>query len=201
MSSLEILDFSNNHLSGKLPPRIGNFHNLLVLDLRNNRFHSMLLSTFAKGNQLRNLNLNGNQLEGSLPLSLLACENLEVLDLGNNKINDTFPQCLESLPMLRVLILRSNKFHGFIAAYPKVSHPFHKVQIMDLSQNDFSGPLPTKYFEKLMAMVRANTSVEYMGDPNYCNSVTLITKGISIELARILLTFLQPLISQRIIFK
>ena len=78
MTSLYLLDLSNNNLSGNIPPCFGNLisSRLSVLDLRNNRFDGVIPPSFPKGNSLTTLNLQGNQLEGSLPQSLLNCENL-----------------------------------------------------------------------------------------------------------------------------
>ncbi|XP_060676456.1 receptor-like protein 53 isoform X2 [Ziziphus jujuba] len=187
LSSLKVLDLANNSLTGKLPPCMGNLSgNLSVLDLRMNKFQGTIPTTlFVKENLLRNLNLNGNELEGLLPRSLLNCKKLEVLDIGNNQINGTFPHWLESLPMLQVLILRSNKFYGSIAS-PMAPFPFKKLRILDLADNKFSGILPAKYFESLMAMMETDTSkLEYMGEMYYQDSVSVDMKGIFIELVKI----------------
>ncbi|BFG29780.1 hypothetical protein CerSpe_160540 [Prunus speciosa] len=186
LTSLEILDLSNNKLSGKIHQCIGNFsQSLFVLDLRNNKFHGLIPGTFSKGNVLRNLDLNGNQLEGSLPPTLLTCRELEVLDLGNNKIQGTFPNWLESLPKLQVLILRSNKFYGEIGI-PETKFPFQKLRIMDLSYNRFSGLLPTKYFEHLTAMTNLQEpELKYMGEGYYQDTVVVTIKGFEIEMVKI----------------
>ncbi|KAL6284242.1 hypothetical protein ACE6H2_015171 [Prunus campanulata] len=186
LTSLEILDLSNNKLSGKIHQCIGNFsQSLSVLDLRNNKFHGVIPGTFSKGNVLRNLDLNGNQLEGSLPPTLLTCRELEVLDLGNNKIQGTFPNWLESLPKLQVLILRSNKFYGEIGI-PETKFPFQKLRIMDLSYNRFSGLLPTKYFEHLTAMTNSQEhELKYMGEGYYQDTVVVTIKGFEIEMVKI----------------
>ncbi|KAI5334050.1 PREDICTED: receptor [Prunus dulcis] len=186
LNSLQILDLSNNKLSGKIHQCIGNFsQNLLVLKLHNNKFHGVIPGTFSEGNVLRNLDLNGNQLEGSLPPSLLTCRELEVLDLGNNKIQDTFPNWLESLPKLQVLILRSNKFYGEIGI-PETKFPFQKLRIMDLSYNQFSGLLPTKYFEHLTAMINLQEhELKYMGEDYIWVTVRVTIKGCEIEMAKI----------------
>ncbi|BFG29866.1 hypothetical protein CerSpe_161400 [Prunus speciosa] len=190
LTSLIVLDLSNNKLSGKIHQCIGNFsQSLSVLDLRNNNFHGVIPGTFSNGNVLRNLDLNGNQLEGSLPPSLLTCRELEVLDLGNNKIQDTFPNWLESLPKLQVLILRSNKFYGEIGI-PKTKFPFQKLRIMDLSYNQFSGLLPTKYFEHLTAMTNSQEhELKYMGEGYYQDTVVVTIKGFEIEMVKILTFF------------
>ncbi|VVA35250.1 PREDICTED: receptor [Prunus dulcis] len=190
LSSLQILDLSSNKLSGKIHQCIGNFsQSLSVLNLRNNKFHGVIPDTFSEGNVLRNLDLNENQLEGSLPKSLLTCRELEVLDLGNNKIQDTFPNWLESLPKLQVLILRSNKFSGEIC-FPKTKFPFQKMHIIDLSNNRFSGLLPTKYFENLTAMINSQEhGLKYMGGLYYQDTVVLTIKGFEIEMKKILTYF------------
>ncbi|KAL6284190.1 hypothetical protein ACE6H2_015119 [Prunus campanulata] len=186
LSMLRILDLSNNKLSGKIHQCIGNFsQSLSVLNLWNNKFHGVIPRTFSKGNALRNLDLNGNQLEGSLPPTLLTCRELEVLDLGNNKIHDTFPNWLESLSKLQVLILRSNKFYGEIGS-SETKFPFQKLRIMDLSYNRFSGLLPTKYFEHLMAMINSQEhELKYMGEGYYEDTVVVTIKGFEIEMVKI----------------
>ncbi|XP_060667236.1 receptor-like protein 9DC3 [Ziziphus jujuba] len=64
--------------------------------------------------------------------------------------------------------------------------PFKKLRILDLADNEFSGKLPTKYFESLMAMMEANTTkLEYMGEDYYQDSVLMEMKGILIELVKI----------------
>ncbi|XP_062076955.1 receptor-like protein 7 [Humulus lupulus] len=189
LDNIQILDLSHNNLSGKLPPCIGNI-SATVLDFRHNRFHGVIPSTFANGNKLINLNLNGNELEGSLPQSLINCKMLEILDVGNNKINGTFPNWLDSLPMLQVLILRSNRFYGPISD-SKAMAPFQKLRILDISNNEFSGLLPRKYFENMVEMMNSHTdTLKYIGDEHsnsayYHDSVKVVLKGFFVELVRI----------------
>ncbi|GKV44924.1 hypothetical protein SLEP1_g52057 [Rubroshorea leprosula] len=90
---------------------------------------------------------------------------LEVLDVGNNNIEDTFPHWLESLPNLQVLVLRSNKFHGFVQS-TKESPSFPKLRVLDLSSNDFLGPLPLRYMENFKAMMDPHGED---GSPEYMN--------------------------------
>ncbi|XP_048129002.1 receptor-like protein 49 [Rhodamnia argentea] len=102
----------------------------------------------ARDSNLRTLDFSRNRFEGTLPRSLLQCKSLEVLDLSNNRTEDTFPDWLETLPKLQVLVLRSNKFHGFVRS-PRAARPFPELRIFDLSNNNFSGPLPVRYIMKL----------------------------------------------------
>ncbi|XP_050247092.1 receptor-like protein 7 isoform X5 [Quercus robur] len=187
-SFLEVLDLSHNNLSGMIPKCLARFSFLSVLDLRMNNLRGTIPTTFAKENNFRNINLNGNQLEGQLPRSLANCWNLEVLDLGNNKINGTFPYWLESLPELRVLVLRSNRFKGRIFCNPKTKFPFPKLRIIDISNNQFNGSLPIKYFKYLKAMTNVDESevgLKYTRDMYYQESLNVMIKGSYMELVRI----------------
>ncbi|KAL0000622.1 hypothetical protein SO802_014403 [Lithocarpus litseifolius] len=207
-SHLEILDISNNNLSGKIPQCLGNFgHHLSVMDLRMNNFHGTIPDTFEKDNSLATIALNGNHLEGKLPKSFVNCTNLEVLDLRNNKINDSFPYWLEALSELRLLVLSNNKFHGPIRNHKNKGLFFSKLQILDLSHNEFTGLLPRIYFENLEAMMISNENAQepqylaqHFGNYNgyvryrvptgsYQDSIEVTVKWSKIELPRILTIF------------
>lgn len=190
ITTFQIINLSNNSLSGTIPQCLGNFSKeLSVLNLRMNNFNGTIPGTFANENKLRSLDLNGNQLEGPLPQSLAYCNKLEVLDLGNNYINDSFPQWLETLPKLQVLVLRSNRLHGPINN-PTVLSPFSSLRIIDLSHNEFTSLLPTKYIAKFQAMKKADeVTLKYIGEIYYQDSVVLTMKGTDVPMERILTIF------------
>ncbi|XWS10718.1 hypothetical protein CRYUN_Cryun38cG0021900 [Craigia yunnanensis] len=189
----EILDLSHNNFSGIIPQCIGSFsQSLSLLNLKMNNFHGIIPSTFAKGCGLKNLNLNSNHLEGPLTRSISNCKDLEVLDLGNNKINDTFPHWIEALSELQVLVLHSNKFQGSIGA-SKNPQSLPKLRIIDLSNNNFSGPLPTSYIKNFRGMMNLDEgkAVRYMRERSYLYdySVHIVVKGLEVELVKILTIF------------
>ncbi|KAM3198777.1 hypothetical protein P3L10_034482 [Capsicum annuum] len=206
LTSLKVLYLSRNNLKGKflqcldlcrnnlkaIPQCFGNMSgHLEVLDMKHNNLSGTLPTTFSIGSTLRSLNLNGNKQEGKIPRSLEICQRLEVLDLGDNLLNDTFPMWLGTLPVLRVLSLRSNKLHGPIRTSGSESM-FLELRIFDLSRNDFSKNLPTSLFQHLKAMRKTDqTSKEprYLGDSYYHDSVTVSTKGLELQLLRILTIF------------
>ncbi|XP_058111869.1 receptor-like protein 18 [Magnolia sinica] len=200
------LDLSNNKISGEIPkwiseipPCLGEIGGTLnVLNLQGNAFNGTLLQTFNEGCDIRTLDLSGNQLEGQVPRSLANCKLLEVLNLGNNQIHDTFPLWLEALSQLRVLVLRSNQFHGTIG------HPqaFPLLQIFDLSFNSFEGNLPSNMFRSWKAMMKQDKSQSLVlgkmifgGSSSikssiyYQNKVSLVSKGLQMELVKILTAF------------
>nr|XP_034911600.1 receptor-like protein 9DC3 [Populus alba] len=182
---LQVLDLSTNSLSGFVPQCLGNFSSMLsVLHLGMNNLQGNIPSTFSKHNSLEYLNLNGNELEGKIPPSIINCTMLQVIDLGNNKIEDTFPYFLETLLELQILVLKSNKLQGFVKG-PTAYNSFSKLRIFDISHNNFSGPLPTRYFNSLEAMMASDQNMIYMGYTSYVYSIEMTWKGVEIEFTKI----------------
>ncbi|KAM3357451.1 hypothetical protein P3S68_020381 [Capsicum galapagoense] len=169
LKTLEVLDFGSNHLNGAIPQCLGEMSRLIVLGLKNNSLSGTINTTFNTENQLRIINLYGNKLKGKVPPSLINCRYLEFLDLGNNELNDTFPSWLGGLPHLKILSLRSNKLHGPISD-SRTHNLFAKIRVIDLSSNGFSGNLPIH--------------------SNYANTLIVTTKGLDLELPRVLTTYM-----------
>ncbi|KAJ6376198.1 hypothetical protein OIU77_001044 [Salix suchowensis] len=186
---LRVLDLSNNSLSGSTPLCLGNFTNsLAVLHLGMNNLQGTIPSTFSEDNSLQYLNLGGNELEGKISPSIINCTMLEFLDLGNNNIEDTFPYFLEALPELQILVLKSNKLQGFVNGPAANDSAFSQLRIFDISDNNFSGPLPTGYFNSLEAMMAWNHNMLYMSTRNYTRYVYTIQmtwKGVEIDFEKI----------------
>ncbi|KAL4378019.1 hypothetical protein GQ457_02G006320 [Hibiscus cannabinus] len=158
LSSLHVLDLSNNYIAGMLPPCLASLADSLeVLYLENNHFIGAIPSTYPKNCRLRTMDLSTNQLQGKIPRSLAYCTQLEELSLGNNLISDRFPYWLGNLPKLKLLILRSNRLHGAIGK-PQTKSDFSKLQVIDLSNNHLRGKLPSAYFNVWNAMKVSDTS-------------------------------------------
>ncbi|KAF8014516.1 hypothetical protein BT93_H0357 [Corymbia citriodora subsp. variegata] len=191
MKGLQVLDLSGNNFTGTIPQCLGNISDrLLVLDLQENGLSGTISLTFGENAILRSLHLNGNNFEGLLPRSLLNCMQLEALVLSNNKLNDTFPRWLEILPSLQILVLRLNRLHGSIGN-PRTEFPFPQLRILDLSSNEFTGPLPSSYFAKLKAMMSTDqdgSKLRYMDQGYYQDSMDETIKGIEVHLPKILVT-------------
>ncbi|KAJ6376204.1 hypothetical protein OIU77_001050 [Salix suchowensis] len=190
LRSLRVLDLSNNSLSGSTPLCLGNFSRWLsVLHLGMNNLQGTMPSTFSEYNSLQYLNLGENELEGKIPPSIINCTKLEVLDLGNNKIEDTFPYFLGALSKLQILVLKSNKLQGFVNGPAAYDSAFSKLRIFDISGNNFSGPLPTRYFNGLEAMMASDHNMIYMRTTNYTTgyvySIQMTWKGVEIDFEKI----------------
>ncbi|KAF8011993.1 hypothetical protein BT93_I0193 [Corymbia citriodora subsp. variegata] len=181
-----ILDLASNELLGVLPSCLSNLSStLLTLSLHGNGFYGRIPPLHKGACKLQMVDLSDNQLEGPLPRGLSKCVGLEFLNLGNNRIANTFPSWLGSLPNLKE---------------PKSNHQhFPKLRIIDLSMNNFSGGLPSKYldswnamkFTKIDEMVyyadhmwQPNLFSNYYGDYDY--SMTILNKGIETKYNKIL---------------
>ncbi|XP_019101852.1 PREDICTED: receptor-like protein 12 [Camelina sativa] len=136
--SLDTLVLSNNNFSGCFKY----FTRISVLHLQDNTL-SGILAEGSISDYLRSLNVGHNKLSGELPKSLVVVE--------NNRISDTFPFWLGSLPDLQILVLPSNEFYGPIS-YPGDSLSFPKLRLFDISDNRFTGGLPSDYFALWSAM-------------------------------------------------
>ncbi|XP_049415492.1 receptor-like protein 9DC3 [Solanum stenotomum] len=190
LRSLKVLDLAKNNLMGEIPQCLGNVSSSLeVFDMHQNNLSGTIPTTFGIGSlQLRSLNLHDNKLQGKLPRSLANCKELQVLDLGNNHLNDTFPMWLATLPKLQVLSLRSNRLHGPIGT-SRMRNLFPELRILDVAYNALTETLPTSLFQHLKAMRTINRTMKapvYLGDQYYQDSVTIVSKGMMLELVRIL---------------
>ncbi|KAG7547710.1 Leucine-rich repeat [Arabidopsis suecica] len=184
---LEILVLSNNNFSGSLPRCFENKFSRSILHLGNNSLSGVIPEEILSGN-LMSLDVGHNQLSGELPKSLMNCTYLQFLNVEDNRINDTFPFWLRSLPYLQILVLRSNEFHGPISS-PGDSLSFPELRIFDISENSFSGGLPSDYFVGWSAMSSV-VAIDYRLifaasaglRESYHKSVVLTNKGSKMEL-------------------
>ncbi|KAK3440404.1 hypothetical protein EUGRSUZ_B00685, partial [Eucalyptus grandis] len=190
LSSIEILDLSKNKLSGVIPPCLSNLSDTLhVLSLNGNDLYGRFPQLQNNACRLNMIDVSDNQLQGSLPRGLANCSDMEFLNIENNQIVDTFPSWMGSLFYLKVLILRSNRFHGAIRK-PEARDQFPNLRIVDLSMNNFSGSLPSKYFDMWSAMKvpdvdDASSYVGYTEEGEYDYSMTITNKGILMKYERI----------------
>ncbi|XP_049395563.1 receptor-like protein Cf-9 homolog [Solanum stenotomum] len=193
LTILLVLDLGSNNLEGTIPLCLGEVSELSVLDLSNNSLSGTINTNFSIGNQLMVIKFDGNKLEGKVPQSLINCKYLEVLGLGNNELSDIFPKWLGALPELQILNLRSNKFYGPIKD-SRTDNLFAQIRVIDLSSNRFSGDLPVSLFENFeaMKMIGKNSGTrEYVADilsVYYTSSFIVTTKGLELELPRVLTT-------------
>ncbi|ESQ29702.1 hypothetical protein EUTSA_v10024077mg, partial [Eutrema salsugineum] len=195
-SFFKIYSLTRNSFYGPIPESISKLHNLLQLRLSNNNLTGPIPKSISKLVNLRYLDISNNKLEGEVPSclwrlttvmlshnSFISFETLQLMNVESNKIKDKFPSWLGSLPSLHVLIVRSNEFYGLL--YDRdVSVGFQSLRVIDISQNDFTGTLPTHYFSNWREMrTLTEENDRYMQDfVNYStiyHSMEIVNKGTS----------------------
>jgi len=197
------LDLHNKHLTGKIPPSIGNLTELVRLDLSNNQLSDSLPSSFGNigdsittyvlltinlsnnnlsgkipasfGNltKVKSVDLSYNQFSGMLPSSLGSMTDLVQLILNDNQFTDSIPSSILQLPNLTQLALDSNHLTGKIPSIPK-----SPLQDLSLSHNRLRGTIPD-YIGNLHT---GDLSFNQLSDTipsNVLNSTTLASLSIS----------------------
>uniref|UniRef100_A0A1J3K1S0 Receptor-like protein 12 n=1 Tax=Noccaea caerulescens TaxID=107243 RepID=A0A1J3K1S0_NOCCA len=196
LSSLHILDLSDNRFSGLIPQCFGNSTiTLQDLFLRDNNFTGIHPDVFVNATNLRALDISYNKLEGKLVRSLVNCRDLRFLNLKSNRINDEFPFWLGSLPSLNILLLQSNRFHGPLY-HRHLSVGFQSLRVIDVSRNDLCGTFPAFYFSDWREMTTPNAEYDdtYMKDSVFdvavYHSMKMVNKGVDTEYDKIRTDFI-----------
>ncbi|KAF2618179.1 hypothetical protein F2Q68_00039100 [Brassica cretica] len=215
LSKLVYFDMSGNSFSGPIPSSLFMMSSLTHLALVRNDFSGPLeigkgvvdFSIFLHLKSLTSLDLSylntrssnnffggeiprticdmtHNQLSRELPKSLINCARLEFLNMEDNMFNDMFSLWLSLLPNLQILVLRSNEFHGPISS-PRDSLSFPKLRIFDISENSFTGVLPSYYFVYWSAMASVVDITTGPGDAGTSqeNVPSLVDEDVDVELS------------------
>ncbi|KAJ1261225.1 hypothetical protein BS78_09G012100 [Paspalum vaginatum] len=161
------LNLQSNYLTGSVPllPR-----SIQILDISKNSLNGQLPSKF-KAPYLLAIVLFSNSLTGIIPDSICQWPQLQFLDLSNNLLMGGLPNCgIEDLKQLkpsstnfsrvrfansysleiRTLVLNNNSLSG---GFPIFLKRCQNLMFLDLSQNKFSGKLPTWVSEDMPNLV------------------------------------------------
>ncbi|XP_044485343.1 probable LRR receptor-like serine/threonine-protein kinase At1g74360 [Mangifera indica] len=140
--SLEILDFSQNNFTGNFPGNISNCKKLVILNLWGNNFSGPIPPEIGSIWGLRALFLGSNSFDSAIPESLLNLVNLDFLDLSSNNFGGEIQPIFGRFTQVKYLVLHSNFYTGGIYSSGILQLP--SVSRLDLSFNNFSGPLPVE---------------------------------------------------------
>ncbi|GAU49749.1 hypothetical protein TSUD_43360 [Trifolium subterraneum] len=163
LQTIELLDISNNNLTGKIPnlelnltnnPTINLSSNQLegsipsfllqagTLFLSNNRFSDLapLLCTKTKPTNLQFLDISNNQLKGEFPDCWMNLASLKLVELSNNKLSGKIPFSMGNLVNIEALNLRKNSLSGQLPS--SLKNCSNTLSWLDLGENMFHGPLP-----------------------------------------------------------
>ncbi|KAF9620542.1 hypothetical protein IFM89_013207 [Coptis chinensis] len=163
LTSLRMVDFSDNQLSGNIPSSLlSNLTSLDYISLSGNQFDQSSLSFMSLANhknQLKVLGLSNCNLNMSASDLLNFLHNqydLRDVDLSHNNLHGKFPTWLfENNSMLEVLNLKNNSINGDIL-FP--SSPMVNLTRIDISNNQIQGKLPTNIGDIIPGLFSLNLS-------------------------------------------
>lgn len=109
ISSLTIIDFTSNNLSGSLPDHmIDNVHS-----------------------NLKELYLTSNHLTGQIPSSIWKLRSLERLSLSHNEWIGSLPKEIGNLTMLKYLYLGATNLTGIHVKHPSMYNAYN-IELLDM---------------------------------------------------------------------
>ncbi|XP_059065519.1 putative leucine-rich repeat receptor-like serine/threonine-protein kinase At2g24130 [Cryptomeria japonica] len=140
LPNLERLYLDSNNFQGRIPESFGQSIRLGLLSLSENMLSGQIPDSLGELPQLRDLFLHHNQLSGKIPASLGKCQTLETVDFSHNKLTGNIPPEVAGLQNLEFYFnVSSNFLQGSILEMSKMV----MVLDIDLSQNNFSGVIPS----------------------------------------------------------
>ncbi|KAK7267205.1 hypothetical protein RIF29_19870 [Crotalaria pallida] len=143
---LEKLKLSVNNFSGKIPDEILSYKNLSVIDLSANNLSGAIPINIGMLSKLESLILSSNNLDGEIPISLRNITTLERFAANQNHFKGAVPAGITT--HLTSLDLSYNNLDSI----PEDLLSPSKLQVIDLSKNRLSGPLPVKISSSLIRL-------------------------------------------------
>ncbi|CAL9079759.1 unnamed protein product, partial [Musa textilis] len=174
LTSLQIVDLSNNHLLGIIPNSFGNFSALKGSPSKGLYFHNIYYEDymwlFTKGSELEYntmllsidtvIDLSNNGLSGCIPRELGNLHGLRSLNLSGNYLTGEIPSNIDGMQQLEILDLSRNNLSGTI---PSTLAALNFLNDLNLSYNNLSGKIATG--SQLQTL---NDPSVYAGNPNLC---------------------------------
>ncbi|KAL5802471.1 hypothetical protein ACOSQ4_030776 [Xanthoceras sorbifolium] len=157
-SSLRRLYISKNKLNGTLSEiHFSNLTKLVVFDVSDNsQIVVEINSDWVPPFQLEILRLRSCQVGPHFPSWLHSQKLLNYLDISNSGISNAIPDWFwNSLSQIQLLNLSHNQIHQEI---PKFTYA-GQISILDLSSNEFFGPLPHISFDVRLILDLSNNAL------------------------------------------
>ncbi|XP_056176579.1 receptor-like protein EIX2 [Syzygium oleosum] len=145
VTSLEVLDLSNNNFNSASPRWLFNLTRLVHLDLNSNGLGGELPDEFMNLASLQELDMSQNSyLKGRLPKSLGSLCDLSVLKLSVNRITGEITDFIDGLARcndskLENLNLGNNRLSGNL---PDSLGKLKRLRYLQFWQNSFQGSIP-----------------------------------------------------------
>lgn len=141
LGRIQVLDLSNNDLTGTLDRPLLRQSKLEILDLSGNSLQGEL-PDFPHASFLKFLSLRSNNFEGSLPSSISRLSLLQYLDVSDNRLSGKLPSDdLNAMTLLENLFLATNR-HFAPGPFPNVRNLVN-LKALSLKETARTGAIPT----------------------------------------------------------
>ncbi|KAJ0081877.1 hypothetical protein Patl1_10479 [Pistacia atlantica] len=174
ISTLESIDFSVNQFSGSFPSIIFNLSSLSYIDLSENRLSGGLPeNVFSYLPNLETLFLFNNELDGEIPTTLSECKELQYLALSNNYFTGAIPKQIGNLTKMKTIYLGGNKLQGEI---PQELGNLVELELLSLLTNGLTGTIPSVIFNlsSLTTLHFTNNSLTGTLPDNICQHLPFL---------------------------
>nr|XP_023903105.1 receptor-like protein kinase HSL1 [Quercus suber]POE46778.1 receptor-like protein kinase hsl1 [Quercus suber] len=135
-----------NQLSGKIPDSIGRLPSLAVLKVFSNNLSGTLPPDFGRYSMLVEFQVADNELEGKLPEHLCVNGQLVGVVAFNNNLTGELPKSLGNCSGLKIVTVYNNRLSGDI---PSGLWTSLNLSVLILSDNSFTGELPQRVARNL----------------------------------------------------
>ena len=146
LEELQVLNLSDNHLTGSIPAGLNYLRVLNTINLSSNRLTGEIPADITDLHFLGTLNLSHNFLTGPVPdpvyhEGFTHPGHTEHVDLSHNRLSGPIPTDISSLmPDLISLNLSHNELTGTI---PNELTSLYRLSTLDLSHNRLTGEIPS----------------------------------------------------------
>ncbi|WP_272023941.1 immunoglobulin domain-containing protein, partial [Olleya namhaensis] len=160
-TNLLVLDLGGNTISGNIIPEVYNLTALTNLSLNDNQFTGDISSQIGNLTSLSNLELDDNLLTGAIPVEIGNLTDLYRVWLYSNQLTGTIPIELGNLSNLNQLYLYNNQLTGSI---PNELTNIPDLDWLLLQNNNFSGTIPSFTYNLTMIWFSFNSNAFQFGD-------------------------------------
>lgn len=159
LTSLQELDFSNNHISSMSDTSFHFLKNLRLLELHDNRIEQVLKGTFQGDihSKLEEISLRFNHLTSISQHTFFDLEALRKLHLDDNKIDKVERRAFMNLDELEYLSLRGNKLNNLA---DESFQNLPKLEILDMAFNQLPN-FNFDYFDQVGTLSNLNVNVSH----------------------------------------
>ncbi|GAU29031.1 hypothetical protein TSUD_165490 [Trifolium subterraneum] len=176
MTSLDVLDLSDNHLSGEIPYNLfRNGSQMTILSLSKNNLHGLIPPMLSILSLLECLFLDGNILSGSIPSDFFNSSTIELLDISNNHFIGKIPSQM-NCPSLIELSMSNNHFEGSI---PSAFATLESIIYLDLSKNNLTGCIPSFVNSPISFIHLSNNNLTCFAERMFGEGSSIVTLDIN----------------------